>query len=370
MKKLISIILAAAMLLSMSSLAFAADYTLGYNGKVTVTASYENVAKIEFIAPKTGAYLFRTESDNVDTGAYFLDENDEYIESVNYEDDVDGNMNFRAEIQLEEGDKCYLFVYTYDSEIVTFDVVSECGHDFADSVCIYCEKVCDHTEIAELGFCLCGEVFLGTDLEADTEYLHENFGGAPAWFRFVPERSGIYSFRSVSEDGDPDCVIYNSCGEEVDRSTDDIGMDFRYLGCFNKGETCYFKVYNCYSEPSEMNFAFERIAHFGADGNEHELEIVEETYSTCVEHGYSKGVYCASCDLFVEGHEEYALDRFAHTDMDDDEICDDCGADTVFYCTCICHYEEGFFAFIWRIANFIHSLLGISEECECGEWHW
>ena len=360
------------MILSVMPMAFAADYELEFGKKLTVTVNPEDIAEIRFVAPKTAPYVFAAESNGVDTAVYVYDENDNFLDGINNDDTSEGK-DFRYEIELEEGTVCYIHVFTYSSETETFDVIAECGHLFDGSACTYCDKVCDHTESAVLGICLCGEVFLGTDIAMGEEYEFKNFVcGSPVWLRFIPEESGAYSLKSFSEDADPDCILYNSDGEYIYQSTDVNDFDFDLISNFEEGETYYIEVYNCNEYDADIKLTFDRINHTAEDGSEHGLDFVEETYSNCTEHGYSAGFYCSICEEFVEGHEEYELDPQCHIDEDWDDACDFCGAEIEYYygCECLCHYADGFFAFIWRIANFIHSVFGISPECECGDWHY
>lgn len=54
-----------------------------------------------------------------------------------------------------------------------------------------------------------------------------------------------------------------------------------------------------------------------------------------------------------------------------DDICDDCGAEIVYEeCECLCHSDNWFLSFIWKTADFFHSLFGILPLCECGEMHY
>ena len=62
--------------------------------------------------------------------------------------------------------------------------------------------------------------------------------------------------------------------------------------------------------------------HTADDGSEHDLEYVEETESTRIEHGYTEGLYCSECDEYTWGHEEREISDW-HWDWDDNGICDD-----------------------------------------------
>ena len=80
----------------------------------------------------------------------------------------------------------------------------------------------------------------------------------------------------------------------------------------------------------EFSVGLSRITHVGDDGDEHELELVESTYSNCTEHGYTEGVYCVECEEYISGHEELPLAEDSHVDEDLDDVCDLCGEEIVY----------------------------------------
>ena len=383
--KLISLLLAAIMLLSTSVTAFSAeaeqdytpdaleyDYEIAYGKDLAVTVESGSEVCVKFVPEKSGKYIFRTESDGVDTGAVLVDSTGEEV-GCEYNDDDAETFDFRIIYEFEGGEVYYLKIFTYSENTETFELVIECGHVFEDGTCTICDKVCDHTEIGFLGFCICGEKFIseavsnGEETEVEFESTNEF-----CWFVFAPEVSGTYLFESFSESCDPDCFLYDSVGTMLYDSYDVNGMDFYMVYYFEAGELYYFYVNNCYGEGT-VKLALNRLVHTAADGSEHDLEFVEGTYSNCTEHGYSDGLYCAICEIYVSGHEEMPLDEEYHIDEDYDEICDLCGEGTSWeeeVCEHICHSENTFWSIIWRIANFFHSLFGILPLCECGEWHY
>lgn len=85
------------------------------------------------------------------------------------------------------------------------------------------------------------------------------------------------------------------------------------------------------------------------------------------------GLYWVECDEYIRGHEEKELSDL-HYDDDEDGLCDECSAEIDYNlpedCEHICHSDNWFMNFIWTIANFIHSLFGISPGCACGEPHY
>lgn len=346
------------------------DYEIRYGETLTVTVSGEDSAIVKFVPEKSGKYLLEAESDELDTYCNLYETNlDEVIVSA---DDENG-MDFVLEHEFKKGARYYFEVNTYSEGENEFRITLGCGHEFENGTCKVCGKVCGHTETGVLGHCLCGELFLGKDIDDGDEYELESKSADDAfWFRFVPEVSGTYSFSSVSENSDPDTVLFDAENEWLKYSYDVNGPDFDLVYNFEAGEAYYFNVYNCYEEGA-FKVALNRVTHTADDGSVHcDFEITEETYSNCTEHGYTEGVYCVECEEYISGHEERELDKGNHVDDDWDETCDLCGEENIYnnYCECLCHYETPFMSFIWKIANFFHKIFGIMPECECGEWHY
>lgn len=348
------------------------EYEIGYGDTIPVTVESGESVYVKFVPEKSGKYVFRTESDEVDTGAALFNANGEEL-FYEYIDDNDDSMNFELKYDFEAGEEYYLRVFTFSDNSETFDLVVECGHTYEDGKCVICEKVCDHTEIDFLGYCCCGQVFLGKDIQAGDEFELTNETNAQAfWFRFTPEVSGTYSFSSESEDADPYCSLYDAVGERVHGSDDANNMDFDLVYYFEADETYYFEACNGYSE-SAFKVSLERVVHTTDDGSIHtEIEYVEGTYSNCTEHGYSGGLYCNECEEFISGHEELPLDEGYHTDDDFDDICDLCGAEIIWEeeCEHMCHSDNWFMKIIWTITRFFNKLFGTNQYCECGEAHY
>ena len=346
-----------------------ADCEIGYGEKLGVTVEPEDTCCVKFVPEKSGKYVIRAESDEVDTAACLYDSNGEELFGE-YWDDTDGGYDFRLEYEFEAGKEYYLNVYTYSENAEAFDLIIECGHSYEDGACVVCGGICSHTEADFLGYCLCGELFIGKDIKDGDEFeLVSESSDDIFWFRFTPGVSGTYSFKSVSEEADPDCFLYDAAGEQIGESYDVSGMDFDLVYCFEAGETYYFDAHNCYEEGS-FKVTLNRLTHTADDGSVHtDIESVDETYSNCTEHGYTNGLYCNECEEFISGHEEKELDKGNHIDDDFDETCDLCGKENIHTCECICHSENQFLSFIWEIANFFHKLFGIMPECECGEMH-
>ncbi len=301
------------------------DYEISYGETITVQAPLFDsgeYAYIKFVPENDSKYILESNTDVLDPVCILYDESGSELE--NNDDGID--RNFRVEHYFYAGETYYFAVQIYSKdEGNEFEVTLRCGHNYENSVCGICGNVCDHENAdGVLGFCGCGNVYLGKDIKAgDSEnFLYEN--GIDAYFRFVPEETGNYVFASVSdtEYGDPLCHVFGSDLEYIASSDDVIGYDFVLVYYFEKGETYYFEVTN-YCEDEACTLKFERSAHT-VNGVKHELYLDEGYTSSCTEHGCSAGFYCEDCEEFVWGHEELP---FEHNDWDENGICDDCGAD-------------------------------------------
>ncbi len=352
------------------------NYEIRLNETITVFAplyDLDDYAYIKFVPQKDGVYALKSfDNDERDPICVIFDADMEYLDE---NDDYNG-VEFFAEYEFTAG-KTYYFGVSVYSEEADINVTLVCVHDYEDGICTKCSKECNH-ELTELKpfSCECGEVFAGKDISAGAELEHDcaELDNEKRWYRFVPEESGVYVFDSITVPGvisDPRADLLNEFGEWLDYNDDyDGSLDFKLFYSFEAGETYYLEVFNAYLD-SSFTVRLEKFTHTADDGSKHsDVEIIDETYSNCTEHGYSKGIFCNECEEFVLGHEEYLLDEGCHPDDDGDETCDLCGKENIYYCGHICHSENWFLNFIWTIANFIHSLFGISPVCGCGDYHY
>lgn len=345
------------------------DYEIEYDETITVSVPNSDsgdVAYIKFVPETDGNFALVSHADGeIDPTCALYDSDMNYLDG---NDDFE-DMNFRMAYNFTAGKPYYFAVSAY-SEDAEFDVSLVCGHTYDDGVCTVCGNECDHEINAEIScICECGKVFEGEDISTGDEIEfdaaeHEDY----AYFRFVPEESGYYVFKSVSdsEESDPACNLYDSEFEYIENSDDVNGYDFLIFCELEAGETYYFQIWNNYSD-AVCSLELSRAVHTADDGTEHDLEFVEETYSDCTEHGYSAGLYCPDCDKYVSGHEELELSD-DHNDEDGDNICDECG-NMVNYCDHMCH-KDGFLGFIWSIINFFSKLFGSNPVCDCGMAHY
>lgn len=355
---------------------FGFDYEIKYGETITIhTPNYdsEEYVYIKFVPENDGRFALISESNGeidpicklYDIGMNYLDEND----------DTNG-YDFCLNYDFIAGETYYFAVATYSQE-AEIDVSLVCAHTYEGGVCKICGEICSHEKSeAKLCFCDCGAVFFGKDIfvNDEIEFNIADYNGDYAYFRFTPEEDGLYIFESVSvsDSSDPICNIYDSALNQFDNSDDVNGYDFLLVTELYQGETYYFEVYNN-DDTAVCTLKLNPAVHTTEDGTEHDLEYVEETSSTCTEHGYTLGLYCPVCDEYIYGHQEKEL--WEHYDDNEDGFCDDCGSeiensDNNTDCGHICHSENWFLSFVWNIANFFCRIFGIAPVCECGEAHY
>lgn len=379
--KLLSIILTILTVISLMTVAasaFEADYNIELYEKITVKVpsfDEEEPVYVKFVPEETGKYVLTSYAEN-DIDPFcelYIEGSDDMLDSS---DDENG-LNFRLVYEFTAGETYYFALRVYADNSEEVDIALECGHAYSDGICSVCGNECDHTETADLGFCPCGDKYLGTDLADgdELEYDAAEHNNESAWYRFIPEESGVYCFESFSEieASDPKCCVYDADGNIIkindDINTEKVIYDFKLIYDFEAGTTYYFEVYNLY-EDGKNGLKFSRATHTADDGSVHDLELIEETESTCIEHGYTEGLYCPDCDEYFYGHEEIELSEY-HPDYDWDDICDDCGEAIVyggntdenrcFICDVITALSENCeFGNIFSILhNFLHFFIGL-----------
>lgn len=353
---------------------FEYDYEIKEGETITVSVSNSSgedydYSYIRFIPESSGSFCLESKSeDEIDPLCVLFDVN---LDELDSNDDHNG-VNFRLKYDFIKGETYYFGVSSYE-ESAEFDVTLSCGHSFVDGVCSVCGDKCSHDEICEenLCFCECGKVFFGEDIKENDEVEFDaSEYNDYAYYRFVPEKDGLYIFESdsASEESDPVCMLYDSELEELEVSDDVNGYDFFLAVELEKGKTYYYSVLNNCSEAS-CTLKLWRGVHNADDGTEHSLEFVPETYSTCTEHGHTAALYCSECEEYTWGYEEK---EFMHIDDDENSICDECGAEIIYEPECehFCHSEHWFVSFFWKIVRFFCSILNVEPVCECGAAHY
>jgi len=122
-------------------------------------------------------------------------------------------------------------------------------------------------------------------------------------------------------------ITYNNTGvfDFINKGNQDGGVNPKLLNNGSVGFACYATNYTS-GGPISLYKRMDGIIYYstGAAPCDHsDAYEVEGTAPTCTEVGYTAGVYCPDCDLYISGHEELAA---AHTyDNAEDTECNVCG---------------------------------------------
>ncbi len=302
------------------------DYEISYGETITIQAPLfdeETFTYIKFVPEQDGKYVLQSNAEEIDTVCYLY--NNVGVE-LSFNDDAE-DLNFRVKNDFVAGKTYYFAVAIYSEDYGNeFEVSLSCGHNYENGVCGVCGAVCNH-ECADdnFGFCQCGAIYCGMDIQAGFEGDFSMEGGSARYFRFVPEESGAYIFGS-SSDADPMCILYDSDFNEKSLSDDDVGYNFIMVCNLEEGKPYYFEVM-LLGDEGNVNLRLERAVHTAEDGSEHPIYLYYGAPASCIENSYSTGFYCQECEVFVWGGEKQSGE---HTDWDEDGFCDECGAEITY----------------------------------------
>ncbi len=309
--------------------AYPFDYEISYGETITVpTGNYDwdEYTYIRFIPETDGSFTFKSSSnETTDPLCLLYDATMELVE-FNDDDPNSDSCDFLLKYNFVAKEAYYFAVATFSQE-TEIEVSLVCAHSYKNGICTVCSQECSHEKSWEkVCYCECGEVFFGKDIYLNGEYEYNSIehDEAPAYFRFTPEEDGLYVFLSSSGTGVPTCNLYDSELEHLKSSADDNGNFLLAYELF-KGETYHFEVFDYYVE-AICTVKLTSAVHSVEDGTEHTFTVVEETFSNCIECGYTTGVYCVECDEYIAGHIEKELSIF-HRDNDGDKYCDYCEID-------------------------------------------
>lgn len=103
-----------------------------------------------FIAPQDATYFFETTGDE-DTYGAILSTDGETI--INEDDDSGNGQNFRLSYEMSAGSIVMLGVRKYDNNAIPGYtlVIRIHNHEWRDGVCAECYKICDHSDMENLG---------------------------------------------------------------------------------------------------------------------------------------------------------------------------------------------------------------------------
>ena len=140
MKKLLSIVIATALLLCSLSVAASAkvyDYEISLGETLTVRVGSETTRSVKFVPEYDTKFILTAESDGLYTYADLWDsETDEWCESGNYFNSED----FCLQYKFEKGKIYYFEIGVFgndedETDVYEFKITLSCGHNFDDDTC-------------------------------------------------------------------------------------------------------------------------------------------------------------------------------------------------------------------------------------------
>ncbi len=141
---------------------------------------------------------------------------------------------------------------------------------------------------------------------------------------------------------------------------DEIRENVTEATCGKNGK--YTSIINCSVCGAEIS---NRVVVIPSTG-EHEFTVEKNRVEpTCSENGYITYA-CEDCGT----QEKTILYAPGHTDKNGDSVCDDCGYSFNNHCGCMCHKDNWFIRFIYKIVNFFWKIFKIHKECQCGSIHY
>ena len=287
MKKILSVILALIMTLSVASItAFAADDYADFDGIITLgetrpvnlpgLTKYPDYVFIRFIPEKDGVYAISSDSrGNADCDPYLeLYENKLGAYEVKVDDADSSTTDFYLEYYFEAGVVYYFLMSNYRSATV-WDVTLECLHEeYEDGKCVSCDADCDHVKVDNMfNSCPCGKTFDGkvvalTDGKYSADIKCKD--GEYTFIKFAPETTGIFRAQSDNskydeEIPDPCCDVYDAQGnlvayhDDISAVEDAEDYDFDLVYEFEAGQIYFIGLWD-YQADKEWSFTFEDVS--------------------------------------------------------------------------------------------------------------
>lgn len=409
MKKILSVVLAFVMILSVVSVSVVAaqpvesDCTMSIGETRTVYlpgAVYDDYVVVKFAPLGSGKVAFSSDSTALKSDPVLEVYDDQMDKLLAEADDNGSDRDFYLEFDCEAGEVYYLAMYNLQ-EATSWKFSIECFHEtYKNGVCMTCFAPCDHTKGDNLvGCCPCGENYVGIDVKAGDSIAmfssNEYF-----WFKFEPEETAAYLLTSDNTDdeattnkvADPAVIVVDATGDFILVSDDDISAENRNFALpyeFEEGERYFIGIYDNNNNSDNWTFKLDKVTTHSVeveetitneDGStevvtktvEHELTFIPEKKSTCEEAGHSTAVYCETCDEYLAGNHDYGVAEECKDD-DEDNKCDWCDKvikeEEPVECSCNCH-KTGIARFFFDFILIFQKLFRLNSVCACGVAHY
>ncbi len=107
------------------------------------------------------------------------------------------------------------------------------------------------------------------------------------------------------------------------------------------------------------------------------LSVVPYVAPTCTTSGHLEYVKCTRCSYsaYDMDRDAYYLPALGHTEPNDIGECERCerkivNEDISADCGCVCHKDNAFMQFIYKLISVFWKIFGINSSCECGSVHY
>lgn len=289
MKKVLSVVLALVMMLSVFSVSFASantesDATMVVGQTKTVSgnagAVYDGFFIVRYVAVGNGTIIITSDGESYSTCNPVIEIYKDSMKSANKIGDAENTNkthNFVYELNVVAGTVYFFAMHnSIDNDDAKWDVTITCNHEIYDNgVCLTCNKECDHTVRDNIvGCCPCGDNYDGEAIVVGDKYVVDSDTDY-RWFRFDVKETAPYILTSENPDGDswgdnsanPAFIITDETGEivlanDADISKDNVNFNFPFL--FAEGERYFIGV------KSEKNLTDDWYFTF-ANGTKHSI---------------------------------------------------------------------------------------------------
>ena len=237
-------------------------------------------------------------------------------------------------------------------------VLTKLDHKAAESAAV--KPTCEETGLTKGSYCkVCGEVIVAQEVIPAKGHTEETITLTVKEATCRDE--GLKKITVFCTVCDKDLSIREEIIPVADHTpSDEIRADEVSETCGKNGK--YTSIVICTVCGKEIS---RRTVIIPATG-EHDFTIEKgRVEPTCSVDGYITYA-CETCGA----EDKTVIYATGHTDKDGDSVCDDCSASFNNNCGCLCHKDNMFMRFIYRIVRFFWKLFKIQKECYCGSVHY
>lgn len=183
---------------------------------------------------------------------------------------------------------------------------------------------------------------------------------------------------SIEKDDSKCTFVCSNCGDKYD-----YALDYQVVSASGKRTQV---LYEFQLTDDNLDYGFQpdgeiqiRIPLSEIHANAKDVKVIrtnDDGTKTQVPAVIENGFLVITCDHFTPYEVNFDIECDEHSDLDGDGLCDECEFDleteSETVCNHMCHSENAFCGFFWKIISFIYKLFGMTDKqiCECGISHW